>query len=157
MSGEDLAVEAQAFVAKEIGKCRVVVGEEVGGGELGKQVMQYIADSAATCNMTPDADGLANYRECSRPLGLASGGTTSIAGYGDLTVAFRCDNGYVHVKLHDVAHAPLLNYNLISLPSLVLKGRRRWGNSQAEGGEDHTFLPDWKALPQVRVSPRGEG
>ena len=30
MSEEDLAVEAQAFVAKEIGKCSVMVGEEVG-------------------------------------------------------------------------------------------------------------------------------
>ena len=36
MSKEDLAVEAQAFVAKETGNCRGMVGEEVGGGELGK-------------------------------------------------------------------------------------------------------------------------
>ena len=28
----DVAVEAQAFVAKETGKCSVMVGEEVGGG-----------------------------------------------------------------------------------------------------------------------------
>ena len=91
MSEEDVAVEAQAYVAKQTGKCRMMVGEEVGGGELGKQVMQYIADSAATSNMTPDADGLTNYRECSGPLGLANGGTTSIAGYGDLTVAFRSE------------------------------------------------------------------
>ena len=27
----------------------------------------------------------------------------------------------MHVKLHDVAHAPLLSYNLISLPYLALK------------------------------------
>ena len=93
MSEEDLAVEAQAFVAKETGKCRMMVGEEVGGEELGKQIVYYIADNAATCNMTPDADGLTIYKECSGPLGLANGGTTSIAGYGDLTVAFRSDNG----------------------------------------------------------------
>ena len=42
MSKEDLAAEAQAFVAKETGKCRVVVGEEVGSGKLGKQVVQQI-------------------------------------------------------------------------------------------------------------------
>ena len=30
MSEEDLVVEAQVFVAKETGKCRVMVGEEVG-------------------------------------------------------------------------------------------------------------------------------
>ena len=49
----------------------MMVGEEVGDGEPGQQVVQYIADSAATCNMTPDANDLANYRERSRPLGLA--------------------------------------------------------------------------------------
>ena len=31
MSEEDFAVEVQAFVAKETGKCRVMVGQEVGG------------------------------------------------------------------------------------------------------------------------------
>ena len=39
MSEEDLAVEAQAFVAKETGECSVMVGKEVGGGRLGKQVV----------------------------------------------------------------------------------------------------------------------
>ena len=47
-SEDDLAVEAQAFVVKETGKCGVTVGEEVGGRELGEQVVHYIADSAAT-------------------------------------------------------------------------------------------------------------
>ena len=79
MSEKDPAMEAQAFAAKKTGNCRVMVGEEAGGVELGKQVVQYIADSAATCNMTPDADGLTNYRECSRPLGVANGVTTFIA------------------------------------------------------------------------------
>ena len=46
----------------------------------------------------------------------------SIVGYGDLTVAFRSNDSWVHVKLHDVAHAPLLNYNLVSLTSLAQKG-----------------------------------
>ena len=95
MSEEDLAVETQAFVVEETGKCSAMVEGEVGGGELGKQIVQYIADSAAACNMTPDADGHTNYRECCRPLGLANGETTSIAGYGDLTVAFFSDHGWV--------------------------------------------------------------
>ena len=73
-------MEAQAFVARETGKCSVMVGEGVGFGELGKHAVQCIADSAETCNMVPDADGLTNYRECSRPLDLANGGTTPIAG-----------------------------------------------------------------------------
>ena len=33
--------------------------------------MQRIADSAATRNMTPDADGPTNYTDFSQPLGLA--------------------------------------------------------------------------------------
>ena len=56
----DLAVEARAFVAKKIGECRVMAGEEVWGGELGKQVVQYIADSATSCHMTTDADSRNN-------------------------------------------------------------------------------------------------
>ncbi|CAN0447905.1 unnamed protein product [Pylaiella littoralis] len=74
-SDEDTAVDALAFAAADnSGKYSAMNGSDVGGGALGKQVVSYIADSAATCNMTPDADGLTNYRESSRPLGLAGGG-----------------------------------------------------------------------------------
>ena len=51
MSEWGLAVGAQAFAAKGTGKCSVMVGEEVGGRELSKQVVRYIADSVAICNM----------------------------------------------------------------------------------------------------------
>ena len=161
-SEEDLAVEAQAFAVKETGKRRMMVGEEVGGGELGKQVVQYIADSATTCHMTPDADGLTNYRECSRPLGLANGGTTSITGYGDLTVAFCSDNGWVNVKLHDVAYTPLLSYNLISLPSLALKGHTYAGNKDGvtlklKGGKNVHFPPIGKLCRQYGYRPEAKG
>ena len=156
MSEDDFAVEGQAFVAKETEKRSVMVGEEVGGGNLGKQVVQYIADSVATLNMTPDTDVLTINRECSRLLGLANGGTTSITGYDDLTVAFRFNNGWVHVKLHDVVATPYFASIFGTQRSHVCR-RQRWGNSQAEGGKDRTFPPDWKALPPVRVPPRGEG
>ena len=73
VSKKDLAVEAQTFAVTEAAKCSVTIGGAVGGVALDKQVVQYIADSAAACNMTPGADGLTNYRECSRPLGLANG------------------------------------------------------------------------------------
>ena len=39
ISEDNLAVEAQAFVPKETGKCSVMVGKDVGGRELGKQVV----------------------------------------------------------------------------------------------------------------------
>ena len=100
---------------------QVGIGKEVGDGELDKQAAQYIADSGATCHLTPDVNGLTNYRECSRLFGLADRRKISIAGYGNLTVAFRSNESWVHVKLHDVAHAPLLSYNLASLTSLAQK------------------------------------
>ena len=79
VSEEDPALEIQAFAATEAGKCSATIGDIVGGEALDKQVVQYIADSAAACNMTPDADGLTNYRECSRPLGLAAGSMVDTA------------------------------------------------------------------------------
>lgn len=33
---------------------------------LGKKVVQYVADSAVTCNLTPKAYGLTNFRKCSK-------------------------------------------------------------------------------------------
>ena len=62
---DDESEEEKVFAANATGKCSLIIDEEVGDGELDKQVAQYIADSAATCHWTPDADGLTNYRVCS--------------------------------------------------------------------------------------------
>ena len=118
----DDSEEEQVFTANATGKCSLRIGEEVGDGELDKQVAQYVADSRATCHMTPNVDGLTNYRECSRPLGHADRRKMSIAGYGDITAAFRSNDSWVHVKLHNVAHVPLLSYNVVSLTSLAQEG-----------------------------------
>ena len=159
---EDLAVEAQAFAVSEAGKCSVTIGDAVGGVALDKQVVQYIADSAATCNMTPDADGLTNYRECSRPLGLANGEEISIVGYGDLTVNFRTDHGWVRVKMNDVAHVPQLCHNLISLPSMTLKGHTYMGDKggvtlKLKGGETVFFPLVGKLCRQYGFRPEAAG
>ena len=119
---DDASEEEKVFAANATGKCSLRIGEEVGDGELDKKVAQYITDSGATYHLTLDANGLTNYRECSRPLDLAKRRKISIADYGDLTVAFRSNESCVHVKLHDVAHAPLLSYNLVSLTSLAQEG-----------------------------------
>ena len=144
VSKEDLAVEAQTFAVTEAGKCSVTIGDAVGGVALDKQVVQYIADSAATCNMTPDTDGLTNHRECCRPLGLANGDAISIVGYGDLTVNLRTDHGWVRVEMNDLAYVPLLNY-LIPLPSMTLQGLTYTGDKDGitlklNGGET-VFFP----------------
>ena len=68
---DDDSEEEHVFAANTTGKCSLRIGEEVGDGELDKQLAQYIADnSGATRHMTPNADGLNNYQKCSRPLGL---------------------------------------------------------------------------------------
>ena len=159
---EDLAVEAQAFAVSKAGKCSVTIGDAVGGVALDKQVVQYIADSAATCNMTPDADGLTNYRECSRPLGLANGEEISIVGYGDLTVNFRTDHRWVRVKMNDVAHVPQLSHNLISLPSMTLKGHTYMGDKggvtlKLKGGETVFFPLVGKLCRQYGFRPEAAG
>ena len=77
---DDDSEEEKMFAANATGKCNLRIGEEVGDGELDKKAAQYIADSGASCHLTPNADGLINYRECSRPLGLADRRKLSIAG-----------------------------------------------------------------------------
>ena len=145
VSEEDPALEVQAFAATEAGKCSATIDDGVGGEALDKQVVQYIADSAATCNMTPDADSLTNYRECSRPLGLANGEEISIVGYGDLTVRFCTDHGWIRVEMNDVAHVPQLSYNLISLPSMTQKEHTYMGDKDEVTlklkGEETIFFP----------------
>ena len=117
---DDDSEEEHVFAANTTGKCSLRIGEEVGDGELDKQLTQYTADSSgATCHMTSNADGLNNYQKCSRPLGLPDTRKISIAGYGDLTVAFRPNDSWVQIKLRDVAHIPLLSYNLVSLTALA--------------------------------------
>ena len=113
---DDDSEEENVFAANATDKCSLRIGEDVRDGELDKQIAQYIADSGATCHMTPDTDGLTNY---SRPLCLADIRKISIAGYGDLTVASRSNDSWVHIKLHDVAHVPPLSYRLVSLTSLA--------------------------------------
>ena len=162
VSEEDLAVESQAFAATEAGKCNAAIDDRVGGEALDKQVVQYIADSAATCNMTPDADGLTNYRECSRPLGLANGEEISIVGYGDLTVNFRTEHIWVRVKMNDVAHVPQLSHNLISLPSMTLKGHTYTGDKDGvtlklKGGETVFFPLVGKLCRQYGFRPEAAG
>ena len=156
---EDLAVEAQAFAVSEAGKCSVTIGDAVGGVALDKQVMHYIADSAATCNMTPNSDGLTCYRECSIPLGLANGEEITIVGNGDLTVDFRTNHGWVRVEMNDVAHVPQLSYNLISLPSMAQKGHTYTGDKdgvtlELKGGKTVFFPLVGKLCRQYGYRPK---
>ena len=162
VSEEYPALEIQASAATEAGKFSATIDDRVGGEALDKQVVQYIVDSAATCNMTPDADGLTNYRECSRPLGLANGEEISIVGYGDLTVSFCTDHGWIRVEMNDVAHVPQLSYNLISLPSMTQKGHTYAGDKDGvtlklKGGKTVFFPLVGKLCRQYGFRPEAAG
>ena len=87
-----VATTSPLAAVSDAGKCSATIDDRVGGEALDKQVVQYIADSAATCNMTPDADGLTHYRECSRPLGPTNGEEISRALHGSLF--WFCTDGY---------------------------------------------------------------
>lgn len=51
-----------------------------------------------------------------------------IVRYVELTVDLRSDRGWAHVQLNDVAHAALLHYNLMSLPSMAREGHTYTGD-----------------------------
>ena len=159
---DDDSEEEKVFAANATCKCSLRIGEEVGDGELDKQVAQYIADSGATCHMMPDTEGLTSYREYSRSLCLADRRKISIASYGDLTVAFRSNSSWVHVNLHDIAHVPLFKLQ----PCLThLLGTRRppicrrveRGNSQAKRGRDGAIPLNQKLCRQYWYRPEATG
>ena len=145
------------FTGNATGKLKLRISEEIGDGELDKQVAQYIADSGATCHLTPEADGLIIYRECSRPLGLVDKRKPSLAGYGNLNVAFRSIESWAHVKFHDVARAPLLSYNLDPITSLTQQGHpsaveERGVTLKLKGGEAVQFPLIGKLCRQYGIS-----
>lgn len=156
---EDFAVEAQAIAAHQQSEYSAKSDTDVGDGALDKQVVRHIADSAATCQMTPDGDGLTNYRECSRPLGFANGGEVYIVGYDLPPVTLRTDNGWVRIELNKVSHAPLLHYHLISLPTLAINGNTYVSDSDVvalglEGG-GNVFPPSSAtSIASIGTAPR---
>lgn len=113
------SVDNQAFTAEEDqpGECGTV--GLVGVTEQDRDVMRYVADTAATCSMFTSADDFVNYLECSGFVKGASGEKSPIHGYGDVTTVFRSGGEWVPVTLTHVAHAPELSYNLVSISTLA--------------------------------------
>lgn len=121
------SLENVAYVAEEHqqGKCGHV--GLVGVTEQGRDVMRYVADTAASCSMFTSADSFVKYLECSGSLKGISGTTSPIQGYGDVTVFFRSNNGWSPVTLKHVAHTPELQYNLVSISTLAEEGHTYLG------------------------------
>ena len=116
-------VEASAFKARETGECSNVSGRK-GEGESAWQVGDeaWFWDSGAATHMTPSADGMINYRECTLKLRIADGSTRTIEGYDDIYFVFRSGNGPVQVTLTNIAHVTNLRYHLFPPPTLVKHG-----------------------------------
>ena len=74
----------------------------------------------------------------------------------------RTDHGWVRVEMNDVAHVPLLNYNLISLPSMTLQGHAYTGDKDGitlklNGGETVFSLLVGKLYRQFGYRPEAVG
>ena len=67
--------------------------------------------------MTFSSDKMTNFRPCYSKIGMVeSEYTVQIEGRGDLVVNFKSSfSGTVRMNLYDVAYAPTLDYNLISM------------------------------------------
>ncbi|CAN0419780.1 unnamed protein product, partial [Scytosiphon promiscuus] len=73
----------------------------VGGGELAGQSHDesFILDSVASCTIFPSDDGFVNYGECDKRVRVAGKRELPIVGQGDVTIAFRSEQGRVRLKL----------------------------------------------------------
>ncbi|CAB1106093.1 unnamed protein product [Ectocarpus sp. CCAP 1310/34] len=89
------SVENQAFcpVAGFQGECGTANVDLVGATEHGQDVMQYVADTAATCSMFRCANAFVNYRECGGWVKGTGGDKAPIPllGYGDVIVVLRSE------------------------------------------------------------------
>lgn len=133
----------------------VVSGEEnYSQGLYGEMVKpeKFAATTVATCHMFASVDRFENYRACDGgQVRLANGSTIPIAGYGDVTIAFRSGDGWTPVRLEGVAHVPRVTFNVLSLTKLMSERHAFQGDSRGltlrmQGGASVPF-PYYNSLP----------
>ena len=78
-------------------------------------VERWVADSRCSQFMTPSADHMVSYRKDGGIVIITDGRTMPIEGIGNLPMSFWSGKDWVQVVLPNVAHVPLLGYNLLSL------------------------------------------
>ncbi|CAM9245286.1 unnamed protein product [Scytosiphon promiscuus] len=92
---------------------------------------KFAATTAATCHMFVGADRFENYHECDGgQVRIANGSSIPIAGYGDVTIAFRSEGGWTPVRLKGVAHVPRVVFNVVSLTKLISQGHAYLGDQR---------------------------
>ena len=104
-------------------------------GELPPETMveRWVADSGCSQFMTPSADYMVNYCEGGGVVRIADGRTMPIEGIGNLPMSFWSGKDWVQVVLPNVAHVPLLGYNLLSLKRMA--------------DRDHKYVGEKKGVP----------
>ena len=93
-------------------------------------VARWVAESGCSQFMTPSADFMVNYREGGGAIRFADGHAMPIEGIGKLPMSFWSGNDWVQVVLPNVAHVPLLGYNLPSLKRMVDCGHKYFGEKK---------------------------
>ncbi|CAN0361141.1 unnamed protein product, partial [Scytosiphon promiscuus] len=107
-----------------------------------------ILDSGTSCTMFTSDDGFVNYRECDKRVRVAGKRELPIVGQGDVTIAFRSEQGRVRLKLCDVFQVPQLGCNLISFRGVMAAGHNVENSFEQNSFEQITiFLKDGDILP----------
>ena len=101
-------------------------------GELPPETMveRWIADSGCSQFMTPSADYMVNYYEGGGVVRIADGRTMPIEGIGNLPMSLWSGTDWMQVVLPNVAHVPLLGYNLLSLKRMADRGHKYVGEKK---------------------------
>ena len=82
------------------------------------------AGSGCSQFMTPPAHYMINYHEGEGVVGIADGRAMAIEGIGNLPMRFWSGKDWVQLLLQNVAHVPLLGYNLLSLKKMAGRGHK---------------------------------
>ena len=95
-------------------------------GELSPEtnMERWVGDSGCSQFMMPSADCMVHYREGGGVVRVADGRVIPIEGIGNSPIRFWFDKSWVQAILPNVAHVPLLGYNLLSLRRMPDRGHK---------------------------------
>ena len=93
-------------------------------------VERWAADSGCSQLLTSSTDNMVNYCGGGGVVRIADGRAMPIEGIGNLPMSFWSDKDWVQVVLPNVAHVPLLGYNLLSLKNMADRSHKYVGEKK---------------------------
>ena len=93
-------------------------------------VKRWVADSGCSQLMMPSADYMGNYCEDGSVVRTADSRAMPIEGIENLPMSFWPGQDWVQVVLPNIAHVPLLGYNLLSLKRMADRGHEYVGEKK---------------------------